>query len=52
MAKFQRQFKTGAEYSVEGSSKKKRRLKFVGAAQISGEEYLLFRPVRRAKKQA
>lgn len=51
MAQFQRQYKTGAEYNVEGKAKKKRRLKFVGTAQISGKEFLLFRPVRRAKKQ-
>jgi hypothetical protein len=50
MAKLQRRFKIGAEYTVEGKALKKRRLQFANTIQIDGREHLLFRPVRAAKK--
>jgi hypothetical protein len=52
MAKIQRQYKTGAEYRVEGVSKSVRRLRFIGKARINGKEILMFRPVRVAGKRS
>lgn len=51
MAKFQRQYKSGAVYYVEGVSEGVRRLRFVGKAKILGKEILMFRAVRKAKKR-
>ncbi len=50
MAKYQRQYQVGAEYRVQGSAKRTRRLKLIGRAKISGKEVLMFRPVRKARK--
>lgn len=51
MAKRQRVYKRGKEYSVTGAGKLVRRLVFVGAARLEGgKEFLLFRPVRKMKK--
>jgi hypothetical protein len=36
---------------IEGVSEKIRRLRFVGRAKLSGKEHLVFRPVRKARKQ-
>ncbi len=51
MAKRQRVFKGGSEYSVTGPAKLKRRLVFVNTVKIEKKEYLLFRPMRRIAKQ-
>lgn len=51
MPKLQRQFKTGAVYSVEGVSERVRRLKYVGRGKIMGKEVLMFRAARKAKKR-
>lgn len=51
MAKRLRVFKGGSEYEVTGSSKLKRRLVFVNAFKIESTEYLLFKPIRKIKKQ-
>jgi len=50
MAKIQRQYKAGTEYSVVGPSKKKRRLLFVGKFKLNRKEILMFRVVRKASK--
>lgn len=50
MAKLQRQYKAGAEYSVEGPAKKKRRLLFIGKFKLNRKEILMFRAVRKAGK--
>ncbi|MGK2962572.1 MAG: hypothetical protein ACSLFK_10565 [Gemmatimonadaceae bacterium] len=52
MAKLQRQYKTGADYKVEGVAKSVRILKFIGKGKIEGKEVLIFRPVRKAAKQS
>ena len=51
MAKLQRIYKTGIEYSITGPAEKARRVVFVGKFKIDGREVLMFRPVRKAKKQ-
>jgi hypothetical protein len=51
MAKIQRQYKAGTEYTVEGPSKRKRRLVFVGKFKLNGKETLMFQAVRKASKQ-
>ena len=51
MAKIQRQYKTGAIYSVEGVSERVRQLKHVGRAKVMGKEVLMFRVTRKAKKR-
>jgi hypothetical protein len=52
MAKLQRQYKAGTEYSVEGPSKRKRRLLFVGKFKLNRKEILMFHAVRKASKQS
>jgi RNase P/RNase MRP subunit p29 len=51
MPKQQRVFKSGAEYVITGSTKLKRRLVFLNKVKIDGREILLFRPVKRIRKQ-
>ncbi len=51
MAKIQRRWVTGKLYSVQGGSKRVRKLVLVGRAKVSGKEILMFRPQRKAKKQ-
>jgi hypothetical protein len=51
MASNQRVFKGGAVYVVTGPAKKKRRLVFIVSVKVEGKELLLFRPMRRIKKQ-
>lgn len=50
MAKYQRRYKIGAEYRVQGAGKRTRRLKLIARTKISGKEVLMFRPVRKARK--
>jgi hypothetical protein len=47
--RMQRRWKTGQEYRLEGSGT--RRLKLIGRGKVEGREVLMFRPVRRARKQ-
>ncbi len=51
MAKLQRVYKTGTEYQITGPGEKSRRVRFVGKFKIDRKEVLMFRPVRKAKKQ-
>lgn len=50
LAKYQRVYKAGSDYYVEGVSERSRWLRFVGRAKIDGREYLVFRPVKKAAK--
>jgi len=49
--KQQRVFKCGKEYVVTGSTKLKRRLVFLNTVKIEGKEILMFRPLKRIRKQ-
>ena len=40
----------GQEYKTVGASKLTRRLEFVARMKIDGQEFLLFRPVRKVSK--
>jgi RNase P/RNase MRP subunit p29 len=51
MPKQQRVFKCGAEYVVTGPAKLKRRLIFLNKVKIDGREILLFRPLKKIRKQ-
>ena len=51
MPKRQRVFKGNAEYVVTGPAKLKRRLVFLSKVKVDGREILLFRPVRKIRKQ-
>ncbi len=51
MAKFQRVYKVGADYYVEGVSERGRWLRCVGRGKFLGREILMFRPVRKARKR-
>jgi hypothetical protein len=51
MGKKQKQFQSGSEYLVKGPSGKTRRLKFFGRMKLNGREYLVFKPVRKARKR-
>ena len=51
MTKLQRVYQTGVEYLITGPGEKDRRVLFVGKFKLDGRENLIFRPVRKAKKQ-
>jgi RNase P/RNase MRP subunit p29 len=51
MPKRQRVFKGGSEYVVTGPTKRKRKLIFLNKVKIDGREILLFRPVKKIRKQ-
>ena len=51
MNKIQRVYKTGTEYQIIGPGEKTRRVRFAGKFKIDRKEVLMFRPVRKAKKQ-
>ena len=51
MKKYQRQYKSGTEYLIQGPSERNRRVTFVGRAKIEGKEILMFRAVRKSKKR-
>jgi len=51
MAKRQRVFQRGKEYEITGAGKRHRRLVFMGGTRVDGgQEFLIFRPVRKMKK--
>jgi hypothetical protein len=51
VAKFQRVYKVGADYYVEGVAERGRWLRCVGRGKFMGREILMFRPVRKARKR-
>ena len=51
MAKRQRVFQGGKEYTVTGPTKRSRRLVFIASVKVDGRELLLFRPVKKISKR-
>jgi hypothetical protein len=51
MAKRQRVFQGGKEYTVTGPTKRSRRLVFIDSVKVDGRELLLFRPVKKIPKR-
>jgi len=47
----QRVFKGGTEFLVTGPSELERRIVFINRVSVEGKEILLFRPVKKIKKQ-